>query len=197
MAVDYVNYNYVGIVDVSDLKHKVKSLDESYWKAYTKRQEMYDAHRYTESLPLMWDIENVDTLEVSEKHPLFYELEIQKFLDKIEPLYRQKYGDGYFNRVILVKLLANHDITPHADTGRGLVIPRRTHIALITNPEVFFIVGYPEMEEKNMKEGEIWEIDNSKGHSVENLSDEDRVHFIIDYVVTKNGRRKTTHTKNN
>lgn len=32
-----------------------------------------------------------------------------------------------------------------------------------------------------MKEGEIWEINNSVTHSVDNISDEDRVHFIIDY----------------
>ena len=184
MAVDFINYNYVGKVDVSEFKDKIRGLDQSYWKAYTKRQENFKEHMYTESLLLMWDEENIHTLEPSQKHDLFYELEIQKFLDKIEPIYKEKYGNGYFNRVLLVKLLANRDITPHSDTGK-LLVPRRTHIAVITNPEVFFIVGYPEMEEKNMKEGEIWEIDNSKGHSVENLSDEDRVHFIIDYVVTK------------
>jgi hypothetical protein len=181
MTVDYENYNYIGIVDVSDIKDKIKSLDDSYWKADTQRQETYDIHRYTEALPLMWDIENVDTLEISKKRTLFYELEIQTLLDKIEPIYKEKYGDGYINRVVLVKLLANRDIPPHADTG-PLLVPRRTHIALITNPEVFFIVNN---EEKNMKEGEIWEIDNSKEHSVENLSDEDRVHFIIDYVIDK------------
>lgn len=184
MAVDFVNYNYVGKVDVSELKVKVSTLDQSYWKVYTTRQDKFKEHMYTESLLLMWDEDNIHTLEPSHLHDLFYELEIQNFLDRVHPTYKEKYGDGYFNRVLLVKLLANRDITPHSDTG-PLLIPRRTHIALITNPEVFFIVGYTEMEEKNMKEGEIWEIDNSKGHSVENLSNEDRIHFIIDYVVTQ------------
>jgi hypothetical protein len=129
----------------------------------------------------MWDLENIETLNVSEKHELFDELNIQSFLDRIEPLYKEKYGDGYFNRVILVKLLANRDITPHSDVGK-LTIPKRTHIAVITHPEVFFVVNG---EEKNMKEGEIWEVDNTQMHSVENISNIDRVHFIVDYVVTK------------
>jgi hypothetical protein len=195
MAVDFVNYNYVGKVDVSELKQKVQALDQSYWQEHTERQEHHKEHKYTECLPLMWDEPNLLTLNESTKHPLFYQLEIQDFLDRIAPLYKEKYGDGYFNRVILVKLLANRDIIPHSDTGK-MLIPRRTHIALITNPDVFFLVGYPEMEEKNMKPGEIWEIDNSTGHAVENLSDEDRIHFIIDYVVAKHDRRKKTHTEN-
>ena len=181
MEIDFVNYNYVGKVDVSKIKETISLLDKSYWEVYTKRQETYHAHSQTKSLLLMWDEENIHTLEPSQKHDLFYELEIQNFITLIEPLYKQKYGDGYFNRIILVNLLSNGDIKAHADGG-PLLLSRRTHIPIITNPEVFFIVND---EEKNMKEGEIWEIDNSKVHSVENLSDEDRIHFIIDYVVTK------------
>ena len=32
-----------------------------------------------------------------------------------------------------------------------------------------------------MREGEIWEINNQNLHSVDNNSNEDRIHFIIDY----------------
>jgi hypothetical protein len=181
MQVDFINYNYIGKVDISKIKETLELLDKSYWDVYTKRQETFQAHSQTKSLLLMWDEENIHTLEPSQKHDLFYQLEVDKFINTIEPLYKQKYGDGYFNRIILVNLLSNSEIIPHADGG-PLLLARRTHIPIITNPEVFFIV---DDEEKNMKEGEIWEIDNSKVHSVENLSDEDRIHFIIDYVVTK------------
>ena len=40
----------------------------------------------------------------------------------------------------------------------------------------FFVDG----EKKNLKTGEIWEIDNTKLHKVENLSNSDRVHLIVD-----------------
>jgi aspartyl/asparaginyl beta-hydroxylase (cupin superfamily) len=55
---------------------------------------------------------------------------------------------------------------------------KRTHIPIITNSEVTFIVGG---ETKYLKEGEIWEIDNSKEHSVNNNSNVDRIHLIMDY----------------
>jgi len=33
-----------------------------------------------------------------------------------------------------------------------------------------------------LKLGELWEIDNSKSHSVENNSNEYRIHLIVDYL---------------
>jgi hypothetical protein len=36
MEIDFVNYNYVGKVDVSKIKETIKSLDKSYWDVYTK-----------------------------------------------------------------------------------------------------------------------------------------------------------------
>ena len=54
---------------------------------------------------------------------------------------------------------------------------KRTHIPIITNSEVTFTVGG---ETKFLKEGEIWEINNTKEHSVDNNSDIDRIHLLID-----------------
>ena len=42
-------------------------------------------------------------------------------------------------------------------------------------------------EEKNMRVGEMWEINNNdKSHSVINGSDIDRVHLILDYITQIN-----------
>ena len=54
---------------------------------------------------------------------------------------------------------------------------KRHHIPIVTNDEVWF---YVDGEKKNLKTGEIWEIDNTKLHKVENLSNKDRVHVIVD-----------------
>jgi quercetin dioxygenase-like cupin family protein len=53
----------------------------------------------------------------------------------------------------------------------------------VTDDEVIFTVGG---EERNIKEGEIFEIDNSnKLHSVINNSEEiDRVHLLADWLTT-------------
>jgi quercetin dioxygenase-like cupin family protein len=50
---------------------------------------------------------------------------------------------------------------------------------LITNKDILFTVGNTT---KNLKEGEIWEINNQNLHSVQNNSKEERIHLIIDYL---------------
>ena len=54
----------------------------------------------------------------------------------------------------------------------------RTHIPITTNKSIKFMVGN---EVKNLKEGEVWEINNADTHAVNNESDKDRVHLIVDY----------------
>jgi len=54
-------------------------------------------------------------------------------------------------------------------------------------------LGYSE-EEKNMKVGEMWKINNgNKSHAVYNNSDEDRVHLIFDYIIYRNSYDQTGH----
>jgi aspartyl/asparaginyl beta-hydroxylase (cupin superfamily) len=56
----------------------------------------------------------------------------------------------------------------------------RVHIPIITNKDVFFKI---EDQIKQLKEGEMWEINNSERlHSVENNSNKDRIHLIIDWI---------------
>lgn len=53
----------------------------------------------------------------------------------------------------------------------------RLHIPVVTNERVEF---YLENERLTMKEGELWYLDFSKKHRVENNGDADRVHLVID-----------------
>ena len=83
-------------------------------------------------------------------------------------------------RAILVNLPSKKSIPSHVDTGKTLVDCRRIHIPLQTNENCFFTVGE---EKKNLKLGEIWEINNDKKkHSVDNFGDNDRIHLIVDWV---------------
>jgi hypothetical protein len=89
--------------------------------------------------------------------------------------------EGKIMRAILVKLTSKKSIRPHVDTvGLSLVLCRRIHIPIQTNEECFFTVGD---DKRNLKLGEIWEINNDKKlHSVDNLGDTDRIHLIVDWV---------------
>ena len=172
------NFKMCGNIDVTDLKDNLNGLD---WNEHTIRQNLYKMHKDTQTLEVMWDLDSLQTNKIGKIHSNYYKLDIESFLEKIKPIYKSNYGDGYFIRVLIVKLKANSNIEPHVDDGHSLMTCKRTHIAIITNENVIFKVGG---EEKYMKEGQIWEIDNSKQHSVDNNSDVDRIHLIIDYVVS-------------
>lgn len=169
------NFKMYGNIDVSDLKDGLNGLD---WNEHTIRQNSYEMHKDTQTLEVMWDLESLRTDKIGKIHSNYYKLNMTSFLEKIKPIYELNYGDGYFIRVLIVKLKANSNIEPHVDKGYSLMTAKRTHIPIITNPEVTFTVGG---ETKHLKEGEIWEIDNSKEHSVDNNSDLDRIHLIMDY----------------
>ena len=56
----------------------------------------------------------------------------------------------------------------------------RGHVAIQTNENCFFTVGD---EKKNLRLGELWEINNDKKkHSVDNFGNNDRIHLIVDWV---------------
>lgn len=174
------NFNYVGYVDISRIKNKLNEIGNDIWLEHTLRQSIFLAHKDTETVELMWDIVSLNKITKGKIHSNFYKFEIDVLLTKLKPIYKTKYGDGEFLKVLLVKLKKNSKIQAHVDSGRSLEICKRTHIGVITNPSVIFTVGG---EPKHMKEGDIWEINNQKLHSVSNNSNMDRIHLIIDYLV--------------
>jgi aspartyl/asparaginyl beta-hydroxylase (cupin superfamily) len=171
------NFKMYGNVNVSYLKNTLTELD---WSEHTLRQSLFKRHQHTQTLEIMWDIDSLHTNKIGKIHSNYYKLNIESFLEEIKPIYESNCGDGYFVRVLLVKLKPNSNIVPHTDKGDSLINCNRTHIAIITNPKVTFTI---DGETKHLKEGEIWEIDNTKEHSVDNNSNEDRVHLIMDWFV--------------
>ena len=174
-----MNYLFIGKCDVDFIVKILNEESDKIWLEHTFRQNEYAAHRDTNTIEILWDKNSLFTGRVGNKHEVNYnKFKIELFLDSIKPLYEKIYGKGFFIRALLVKLPAKTKIEPHKDVHYGLEECKRTHIPLITNEKVKFIV---DDEEKYMKVGEIWEINNQNVHSVINDSDHDRIHFIIDY----------------
>ena len=170
-----MNFNYIDKLDVAGFADKIKKIN--IWDNYKFRQETYEAHQYTKTIPLVFDEDFRHTNPTYHKTYFLFEKELKD----IENIFIKKLGDGYTIRAILVSLLANKSIPEHIDGGDSLHFCKRVHIPITTNDKVFFKVGE---EIKNIKTGEMWEINNSnKTHSVKNLSKEDRVHLIIDWVL--------------
>jgi hypothetical protein len=174
------SFKMCGNIDVTQLKDNLTGLN---WGEHTIRQNL-GVHKNTETLEVIWDFDSLQTNKIGKIHSNYYKLDMESFLEKMKPIYESNYGEGYFIRVLIVKLKANTNIEPHVDNGYSLMTAKRTHIPIITNSKVTFTV---DGEIKYLKEGEIWEINNSKVHSVDNNSDEDRIHLIIDY--SKSGKK--------
>ena len=85
------------------------------------------------------------------------------------------------------------EIFPHVDHGEFLTIPSRVHIPIKTNSDVLYRIGGCLVDDSELSpirrhqfaecyhfaEGEIWEIDNTSYHSVENRGLSERWHLIL------------------
>lgn len=79
-------------------------------------------------------------------------------------------------RVRYMRLNAGGKVPEHTD-ALGWDDKARIHIPIQTDKHVYFYCGNDKV---NMKEGEVWLIDNYDPHKVENNSETDRIHLVID-----------------
>ena len=170
------NFKYIGKIKVDSFKDKINNFDNKLWDSFTFRQKTFEVHKETKTIPLIFDTDFRlnDPTYLSEYEVFKNEFKIIKNrLTKI-------YGKGSIIRAILVLLKSNSKIDKHIDTGKSLSICHRVHVPIITNKDVLFDI---DNEIKNLKEGEMWEINNSeKPHSVINNSNIDRIHLIVDWI---------------
>jgi len=168
------NFKYYERYDVSNISNHLKDLD---WNEFTFRQKTYDTHSETLTVPLLWDDEK-RSLKQWKNYETFNE-----DLNKISIILNKEIGKGYIETAILINLPKKKKIDSHYDAGMYFVERNRIHIPIITNDKCIFEVND---EEINMKQGEIWEINNSgKPHSVTNEGENDRIHLLIDWNTKK------------
>ncbi len=83
----------------------------------------------------------------------------------------------------LLKLKARSNIREHRDYRLGFEDGEmRLHVPVVTNPAVAFFVNG---ERVPMQEGETWYVNVNLPHRVDNESDTDRIHLVIDCVVNE------------
>lgn len=173
------NFRLIDTCDIALLQAKIDMLDPGDWNAVDWRQKRFPAHKYTRTIELIFDRDFRH--ENPTRRAMYDRLGCDELLASILESIADYYtGDGYPVRLLLVCLLAKGVIPQHVDTGYSLCTARRIHVPVITNEGVIFTVGG---EARALPAGEIWEINNTRAHSVENTSDQDRVHLIVDWVV--------------
>ena len=183
------NFAHIGSIDIAALKQHVLELPEQQWLGEAFRQQRYEVHRDTQTIPLVFDPDFRHThptrLPALQEIEPFIRPSLKMVADHFDDSPKgwelfDEHGMGYFVRANLVRLKAGGEITEHTDNNFSLVHSHRVHVPIITNDRVSFTVGG---ETLNMKEGELYEINNRRMHSVTNAGSADRVHLILDYVI--------------
>ena len=167
------NFKFLGKFDTASFVEKVKTITEEEWNEFDLRQTIFEVHAATRTIPLLF---NVDFSQPPLPYK-FYDL-FEDDVKKLEAFFTEWYGNGEMSRCIMVSLLAKSTVPVHVDNGEHLIKSHRHHIPLITNEAVIFQIG---LERKNMKVGEIWEINNRTLHGLSNTSTERRIHIIADW----------------
>lgn len=183
------NFLPIGTVDTGQLRTLVGQLTEAQWNEFDVRHQRYEVHRHTRTIGLVYDPDFRHT------HPTRLPM-LRVFEPSLRPVLAltaehfessgpgqrltREHGLGYFIRATLVRLTAGNGIAGHQDLNFSLTHSHRVHVPIVTNDKVTFSVG---CETIHMREGEVWEINNRRIHSVHNDGTEDRVHLILDFVL--------------
>ena len=167
--------------DVTAIRERIDQLPAEKWLE-SERERLFDVHRDTQAL-LMVHFEDHKYAR-PEYRDLYSEWQdaIDPVIDYISNYYR---NNGFVVRLILAKLVAGGRIPKHTDAGYSLLNCHRVHLPIVTNDDVVFHVGG---EEINMQVGELWEINNSTVHAVENHGTHDRIHLIVDWMPNPAGK---------
>lgn len=169
----------LGKIDFEPLREAVLGLPEKVWRENDVRQKTFDVHQSTESIVLLFvSMEKWPEIVVSQESG--WEHLSGVAMPLIDSILQDHYdAGGLVIRAMAAKLLPAARIMPHVDRHQSFHQGHRIHIPLTTNPRVrFSLDGRPQ----SLSVGHAYEINNQKSHSVMNNSDEDRIHFIFDYV---------------
>lgn len=170
-------YKFIGNYNVSTLLQLLSKKSSNDWEYWTTKQIKYEAHNQTKTIPLLVDERYGFYGETIGTETKFY-LEFQVEISNIKSIIEKKYGSGDVLGIEIAKLPKKSKVHEHRDSGTSLVRNPRIHLVLSTNSDVIFKV---DGESKNMRVGELWEINNTSIHSVENNGGTDRIHMIVDY----------------
>lgn len=182
------NFRQLDRFDISELKAKVLALSDADWNAVTWRQQHFAVHSDTQVIDLIFDRDLPK--ENPTKHEKYFEVDCENLLAPFVEKIADHYGEsGYLIRAILTRLKPKGVICAHVDTGVMFTSSRRFHIPIETNDKVIFTIGG---ETRVMREGEMWEINNSREHSVENGGEQSRIHLIVDWLPMNKARLLTS-----
>lgn len=167
----------LGKFDVSAIKEEVL-LFEDEWLLDISRQYKGFVHRDTKMFRICetdYDWISGTPIETFQRNNLKNNRSQIELLDIFNTL--EQHYSGKVIRCEIISMAAKTKVQTHIDGGALLHYSRRVHIPLITTKDVMFTVMDKSI---HMEQGGWYEINNQMRHGVDNPSEFDRVHLIID-----------------
>jgi hypothetical protein len=169
---------YLGEVDIRALSEAILAQGSEAWTEQPVRQQTYEVHKDTESIVMLFCDESWPDGKIYKESgwDRLSEFAVPLIDHIIETYYTP---GGTLLRAMAAKLKAEGRIKPHVDSLQSFHMGHRIHVPITTNAAVrFMIEGQPYQFEV----GKAYELNNQMKHSVMNMSKEDRITFIFDYV---------------
>jgi hypothetical protein len=194
-------FNPITLNLVQKIAEKTKNVDNLFqnhysnynkrksWSAFSLRGYKADPTFMTKPIEMNEEWQQDHSDEVFEMQ----DTTLMKDFPEVYQLLRHTFGSPIeYHRIRLMKLKSGDgELTRHTDQvdpDQGLAVGKlaRFHFPIITNPDVKFTVW--DIENKpntvNMKVGECWVLDVRKPHAAINEGKEDRIHLVVDLIVT-------------
>jgi hypothetical protein len=161
-----------GKFDVKQIKRFLKKNKIDWNSSFNKMNNRDPYFSQTNSFPIVEEYEIWD----HKFYEIFYPL-----LRDIISTCQYHFGPGRIYKCNLSSIPSGSRIYPHKDTGLSFVFSHRMHLPIVTNKNVFFEI---ERQMHNLKEGNLYEINNQKFHGVRNINVRkfDRIHLILDWM---------------
>jgi len=170
-------FTFIDYIDPSPWIEKINKLSEDAWYEWTEKQDVSTVHSKTTNIGIMYDIDyGAYNIEEGTKSR-FYDYFLPE-LKQVEKVIKEHYGPGKILRAELARLHKGCSVPNHIDQGLSLKNNQRIHLPIVTDEKVKFWV---DGETIFMQPGDLTEINNVGEHGVENNSDIDRIHLIVDY----------------
>ena len=170
------SFSYFGeLQDFESILLLVNKFKEEDWLAYKERKKTGGiASAYSDTIPLIYNPKIRSNKPIPHQHYEVFAGHINNVLLAANP----HIGNLIATQAMLTRLQPKSMIKTHKDRGELTQVSHRIHVPIVTNDKCLFTI---EHDQKNLKAGEIWMIDNTdRFHSVENGGDEHRIHLIVD-----------------
>lgn len=159
---------------IAEIAAALPASEDPLWDQFALRQKAYPAHNRTRTIAIRWSEQLGDGPPVM--FPLDYAPQAltAAVMDCAEAI-AAHYPGGRIARVLLTEMPAGAEIPRHRDGTSILEQTHRCHVAILTNPDVEFMI---DDRPYHMAAGEVYEFDNMRPHAVNNHGTERRVHLI-------------------